>query len=131
MRLVAASALVAIALTTVPAHAQETECLFGPNVVGTDGTGREHCEFEAQDLPAHGYVALTPNGFRVYLDRNDNDRFDGRDDELIFTRPVEGNASVVGPLTLETGTVYDVDLYEDCTPVGDPICGWVGTLLVA
>lgn len=125
-RLLVTLAVAGLGLAFVPAQAQGTECIFGPNVEATDGDGVQHCEFEAQDVPAHGYIGPTPNDFRVYVDVNENDVFDEGDEEIASVSP-SGFEPIAGQLTLEAGTVYDVDLYEGCA---GPACGWAGVLIV-
>ena len=125
-RLLVTIAVAGLGLALAPAQAQGTECIIGPNVEATEGNGIQHCEFHAQDVPAHGYIGLTPNDFRVYVDVNDNNAFDEGDVEVAFVSP-SGFEPIAGQLTLEAGALYDVDLYEGCV---DPACGWVGVLIV-
>ena len=128
--LLAVASVAALSLAT--ASAGEGPTLPIPNscnFVGgaaTDGEGSLHCEFEAADVPAHGYVGATPNDFAVFLDANDNDVLD--DGEAIVEVSPSGFDAVGGQLALDAGTTYDVVLFEGC--VQSPGCGWIGALLV-
>jgi len=101
-------------------------CVFAPVEQGADGQ-ITHCEFDAADVPAHGYVGLVPNDFVIYEDANNNDVPD--DGEILAeVSPLdEMGTTSIGQLALTAGTTYDVDLIQGCAEVA---CGWVGVLAV-
>lgn len=111
-----------LALGLAPAHAADPYCAIADANLGDDGTVGAQCTITADDLE-HGYVLLTPNDIRIFLDVNGNGVLEAaQGDRLVVEVSPSGMDPLVGTLDLVTGSNYTMQMINGCAGA----CGHIG-----
>lgn len=125
-KLLLLAALITLALGLAPAHAADPYCVIADANMGDDGTVGAQCTLTADGNP-HGYLALLPNDWDIFLDVDGDGNFEPlAGDQVIGSFSPTGFDPPAGQLTLTTGANYTVRVYNGCAGA----CGHVGILAV-
>ncbi|HEX9711683.1 MAG TPA: hypothetical protein VGB52_03900 [Actinomycetota bacterium] len=122
MRKLLVFGILGLALGLAPAHAADPYCTIADANTGDDGAVGATCTITADDLP-HGYLLLTPNDVRIFLDVDGNGQLEPVEgDSIVIEVSPAGADPLAGPLDLTTGANYTMQMMNGCAGV----CGHIG-----